>query len=910
MSDHDDPIEIPPSEPSTPGLPAEGSDPPTPITAAASRRPAGTRGTYREVTFSALVLAILIGLVMNASITYAGLKIGFTIGGSAIAAVVGFGVLRGLLRAFVKDAGSVVEVNIAQTVASAVNTSNSGVIFTVPVLFLIGFTLDWSSADFWLIALACLAGALLGAAFIIPLRKQMIEIDRLRFPSAVGVATILKSPGGGVKKTLVLLAGIALSALIYAPTATSTLPAGGVSVERIEGDTQRTVAELLAAAEPGSGAPDADALDRLVLRGRIGEAGAQVTRDINSWIESRDAPDALVTRGGLIAERRDATRRLNVAKEGLAQNPVPEGTREEIASIKAEMAAIDERLASDELAPFDRYPDELAMAVHGVEGNQGFIGEGDKARAIAWDDLRDTQYGWAASPLWGYQDLQLRLPDYGDKSSGQVGTLHQRVDRDRNGQPDLIITDTTVDVGRAIGLPDQVQLIFAIAPFALGAGFITGRAGLMVLAGGVLAYFVINPIVFSMGWLPETVSAAAAPGVAFGAFNRPLGIGLLLGGALMGVVASLPAILAAFKSVAGAGRSAGRGGRDEMGLMPLFIAIIVAGGLLFVAADVLGSKPLNKGGLDPISGLEVSAAAEPSEYKGYAIAFADETTKAVWDEEGVVGEGDEAVTWNEATKDAYLATKNAKPGWLSALPSHARAAIIAVVGILWIWFAGIIIAQCTGMTDWSPISGMALLTVVLVLLMAGTGAVVGAVLVGAALCVAITLAADMMADLKTGHLVGAKPIRQQTVELMTVWIGPIVSMLVVLLIVQVNLKTTGIPIGPGTATAAPQAQALQAVINGVQGGEMPYMLYGLGSLLGVLLGLGSFAGLGVLVGLSMYLPFMYIATYGIGCIVNILLRAFKGPRWTEEWGVPFAAGLIVGESILALVFNIFILAVG
>jgi uncharacterized oligopeptide transporter (OPT) family protein len=58
----------------------------------------------------------------------------------------------------------------------------------------------------------------------------------------------------------------------------------------------------------------------------------------------------------------------------------------------------------------------------------------------------------------------------------------------------------------------------------------------------------------------------------------------------------------------------------------------------------------------------------------------------------------------------------------------------------------------------------------------------------------------------------------------------------------------------------------------------------------------------------MYLPFAYIATYGIGCIVNIVLGAFKGRRFCEEWGVPFAAGLIVGESILALLINIYILA--
>jgi uncharacterized oligopeptide transporter (OPT) family protein len=141
-------------------------------------------------------------------------------------------------------------------------------------------------------------------------------------------------------------------------------------------------------------------------------------------------------------------------------------------------------------------------------------------------------------------------------------------------------------------------------------------------------------------------------------------------------------------------------------------------------------------------------------------------------------------------------------------------------------------------------------------------------------------------------------------------IGPVVTMLTILLIVGANMKSTGIPLGPGTTTTAPQAVALQTVVEGVQGGEMPYAIYGLGAGLGILLGLGSFAGLGVLVGLSMYLPFMYIATYGIGCIVNILLGAFKGPRWAEEWGVPFAAGLVVGESLLALLFNIFILTVG
>ncbi|MCA9300832.1 MAG: OPT/YSL family transporter, partial [Phycisphaerales bacterium] len=171
------------------------------------------RTSPREVTVASIVFGIVVGVIMNASITYSGLKIGFTIVGSAIAAVLGFGILRGLLRK-----GSILEVNIAQTIASSVNTTNSGVIFTVPVLLLLGYSLSPAEPRFWLVTFACMAGAAMGAAFIIPLRKQMIDIDRLRFPSGTAVGAILKSPGAGVKKSIVLAVGMLVSMLIYLPT--------------------------------------------------------------------------------------------------------------------------------------------------------------------------------------------------------------------------------------------------------------------------------------------------------------------------------------------------------------------------------------------------------------------------------------------------------------------------------------------------------------------------------------------------------------------------------------------------------------------------------------------------------------------------------------------------------------------
>lgn len=860
------------AESTTPGVPDPSSSRPT--DGQPQRIPAS--GRYREVTLAAIVLGLIIGAIMNAAITYAGLKIGFTIGGSAIAAVIGFGILRGVLRK-----GTILETNIVQTIASAVNTPNSGVIFTVPVLMLLGFQLSFDGLDFWLLTLACVCGAILGGAFIIPLRKQMLDIERLRFPSATAVAAILKSPGAGPKKAIVLAVGILVAMLIGLP------------------------AQLPQLSRP---AP-VDQLETLVMKERISRADLLLTQQMDSWITNQKAPETLVEHGRLNAELIRAKEAMQPDnREGKSPAEVRamrDRVRElehQVADAKAIALATIRNSLSD---PTDRsrltdYPLELAVRAYAASK------DGSK-----WESLRDTKAGWAKKQLFGYADLGIRMRATPKEGAGEIdfafngpgetsAVLTERSDLDRNGIPDLLVKDDTIDVGRILGLPLQIQLLFAIAPFAIGAGYLTGKAGLLVLAGGILAYVVLNPLVYALGWMPATVSESSAPAYGFSSVNRPLGIGLLLGGALMGVLASLPAIREAFKSIAMASKTkvaAATSGSDELGLKVLIAAVSAALLFLFIAADFTANQPINS--TCPVTERQVESAEFTTEYNGYLLAFADDEALQAF--EGASSDDQAAVA-------APLSAT--KPGLLSGLNPHIRAGIIAIVGALWIWFAGIIIAQCTGMTDWSPISGMALLTVVLVMVLAGPGGVLGAVLIGAALCVAITCAADMMADLKTGYLVGSIPKRQQTVELIFTGIGPIITMAVLLVIVVGNQAKFGVPIGPGTDTSAPQAQALQAVITGVQGGAMPYALYAFGTILGALLGLGAFSGLGVLVGLSMYLPFAYIATYGVGCVINIIVSKIKGARWAEEWGVPLAAGFIVGDAVLALGINAIVLVSG
>ena len=150
-------------------------------------------GPYPEITWPAILVGYFLGMLIALSIGYASLILGFTIEGSELAAILGFGILRGLMRRT-----SIIENNINQTIASAVNGASAGMMFSVPAIFILGYT-DFNIP---LMIIACIAGGVLGVAFIIPLRKQMIDFNRLAYPGGIAVATILKSPGAGVHKAL------------------------------------------------------------------------------------------------------------------------------------------------------------------------------------------------------------------------------------------------------------------------------------------------------------------------------------------------------------------------------------------------------------------------------------------------------------------------------------------------------------------------------------------------------------------------------------------------------------------------------------------------------------------------------------------------------------------------------------
>ena len=224
--------------------------------------------------------------------------------------------------------------------------------------------------------------------------------------------------------------------------------------------------------------------------------------------------------------------------------------------------------------------------------------------------------------------------------------------------------------------------------------------------------------------------------------------------------------------------------------------------------------------------------------------------------------------------------------------------MIAILSTLWLGLASLIVTKCTGLADISPISGIALITVT-AMMVVFDGNLAATLIVALAVAVGIGQSADMMQDLKTGFMVGSRPFIQQLVQFSVSWIGVLVAVGVLYLLWGSGpLGQNGF--GPGTALPAPQATALTSIIEAVQGNNVPVDKFVLGGIVGALLGAAPIAGLGILMGLAMYLPFSITLGYGLGCLTQMFITRRKGTVFTENKLVPLAAGLIIGEALMGV----------
>ena len=217
----------------------------------------------------------------------------------------------------------------------------------------------------------------------------------------------------------------------------------------------------------------------------------------------------------------------------------------------------------------------------------------------------------------------------------------------------------------------------------------------------------------------------------------------------------------------------------------------------------------------------------------------------------------------------------------------------------------------------NPVSGVTIATILLASLLllgilgrhhpAGPAA---ALLVGTVVCCAAAMGGDNLQDLKTGHLLGATPWKQQVMQLIGVATGAVV-IVPVLALLQAKY-------GIGEATdihshplSAPQATLMANLAKGVFGGILPWHLVGTGVLLGlfaIALDLrqaerkASFRLPVLAVALGIYLPLKLSATIMAGGLLAEYMRRSQKALGVqiEDRGLLFSAGLVTGEALVGI----------
>ncbi|HEY0940440.1 MAG TPA: oligopeptide transporter, OPT family [Steroidobacter sp.] len=176
---------------------------------------------------------------------------------------------------------------------------------------------------------------------------------------------------------------------------------------------------------------------------------------------------------------------------------------------------------------------------------------------------------------------------------------------------------------------------------------------------------------------------------------------------------------------------------------------------------------------------------------------------------------------------------------------------------------------------------------------------------------AATIANDNLQDLKTGHLVGATPWKQQ----LALMIGVVAGALTIPVVLDLLARTYGFgdvsPAHPH-ALPAPQATLITALAKGTLAGDLDWSLIAVGVAIGAAaIALDAAvrktgrAGLPPLaVGIGIYLPMTLTLPIIVGALLSHVWRQRTPDQAKHRVGVLMASGLIVGESLFGVLLTI------
>jgi putative OPT family oligopeptide transporter len=387
----------------------------------------------------------------------------------------------------------------------------------------------------------------------------------------------------------------------------------------------------------------------------------------------------------------------------------------------------------------------------------------------------------------------------------------------------------------------RVVVKFDAIAFILGLGYVMGlRASTLLCAGGVLANFVMVPIIWKIGQhVPSAIYPAPMPVSEMNAaliyrwYVRYIGVGAIATAGIFGILKSLRIVVGSFSIAAkafkqGEGEGLERTDRD-LAIMKILIGVVVTSLAIAIFLGNLGASTMAL-----IIGFLLTLI--------FSFFFTSVAANAI------------ATTARNPVSGMTMLT-------------------IIVSSVVLLEFG---VSGRTGMFFVMAIAGI--------------------------VCTALSVSGQTITDLKTGYWLGNTPAVQEKVKFYGVVCSAVVVGLTIVALARTYQFGESVPGDPRPVLVSPQASIMKALVEGFMSRQpAPLLLFGVGAAIAVIMEMLAVPAL--IVALGMYLPLELNSPALVGGIISYYVQRRSenvggdAGRTIRERAVIIASGLMAGGAL-------------
>ena len=392
-------------------------------------------------------------------------------------------------------------------------------------------------------------------------------------------------------------------------------------------------------------------------------------------------------------------------------------------------------------------------------------------------------------------------------------------------------------------LADKARVVLRLDAigFILGLGYVMGlRASTLLCAGGVLANFVLVPLIWKIGHLlPTPVYPAPMPigemsaALIYRWYVRYIGVGAIATAGIFGILKSLRIVIGSFSIAARAFRHGEAEGLErtdrDMAITKILIGVVVTSVAIAIFLGNLGASSMAL-----VIGFLLTLV--------FSFFFTSVAANAI------------ATTARNPVSGMTMLT-------------------IIVSSVVLLEFG---VSGRTGMFFVMAIAGM--------------------------VCTALSVSGQTITDLKTGYWLGNTPAVQERVKFLGVICAAVVVGLTIVALARTYQFGESAPGDSRPVLVSPQASIMKALVEGFMSRQpAPLLLFGVGAAVAVIMEMLEVPAL--IVALGMYLPLELNSGALIGGIISHYIgkrsERVGGPagRTIRERAVIIASGLMAGGAL-------------